>query len=86
MNDALSTRVLNLVAATFDVPLEEVTVKSSPETLPEWNSLGQLNLLLALEQEFGLQVAPEQAYELVSVDAIIRFLRTTAAGNASSST
>jgi acyl carrier protein len=73
--DELTKRILDLVAATFDVPVEELSEATAPENLPEWNSLGQLNLVLALEQEFGLQIAPEQTYEMVSVAEIVRILR-----------
>ena len=75
MTDELTKQILDIVAATFDVPAAELSEATSPENLPEWNSLGQLNLILALEQEFGLQIAPEQTYDMVSVAEIVRILR-----------
>lgn len=82
MSDLLIERVIELVAATFDVPTAEVTEDSSPDSLSEWNSLGQLNLVLALEQEFGIAIPEDVVLELRSVRAIAAVLRARGVGGA----
>jgi acyl carrier protein len=52
----------------FQVPLDQVTMQSSPETIPTWDSLQHLNLVLALEQEFRIQFTPEEVEQLLSVE------------------
>jgi acyl carrier protein len=67
-------RVREIVATIFEVPLAEVTGTSSPESIERWDSLGRLLLLVELEQEFGVQLPPEQAEQMVSVAAIAAIL------------
>jgi acyl carrier protein len=70
----LDDRVRRIVATTFNVPLEEISTDTSPESLAQWNSLGQLVLILELEREFDLELSPEQGERLKSVAAITELL------------
>ncbi len=68
MNTSMLERVQRIVADVFGVPLEEVLPESSPDTIAAWDSLQHLNLVLALEQEFGIQFTPEEIEQLLSVE------------------
>lgn len=63
-------RVRAMVADLFGLPLEEVRADSSPDNIETWDSLQHLNLVLALEQEFGMQFTPEEIEQLLSVELI----------------
>ena len=67
-------RVRQLVAMLFHAPLEEVTAETSGKTLPRWDSMGHLTLILELEQEFLVQLAPEQVDRMTSVGKIVEVL------------
>ena len=71
---ALPSRVRQIVAEVFSIPAAEVKLESSPETVENWDSVGHLNLVLALEQEFHLQFSPTQIETMVSVEKIIGYL------------
>jgi acyl carrier protein len=43
-------------------------------SVAEWDSLTALNLIALLEEEFGLQVAPDDVDQLVSFQLIHQFL------------
>ena len=60
-----------IVADIFEVPFETVTAQSSPDTIATWDSMHHLNLVLALEQEFGVQFSPEEIEQLLSVELIV---------------
>jgi acyl carrier protein len=68
---AIASRVERLVAEVFNLPLEAITLQSSPETIEGWDSMGQLNLIIALEQEFGVQFSVEDVEKMVHVQGII---------------
>ena len=73
-SDGFSNRVREIVSTIFEVSIEDVTAESSPDTIERWDSLGRLVLLVELEQEFGVQLSPEQAERLTSVAGIIAVL------------
>jgi len=63
-------QVREIVSDIFQIPIEQVNLDSSPETIEAWESIQHLNLVLALEQEFGLSFSPEEMATMLSVEAI----------------
>lgn len=53
-------RVLTLAADVFQVPEASLGPNSSPDTVETWDSLHHLSFVLALEQEFGIQISPKR--------------------------
>lgn len=74
MNVAIVSRVQRIMSDIFSVPVERITLESSPDTIEAWDSLQHLNLMLALEQEFGLEIAPEEVERLVSVQDMVMWV------------
>ena len=70
MSDAIVSQVRQIVADIFEVSESEVTDESFPDSLKNWDSVAHLNLILALEQQFGVTFEEEQIAELVTVDVI----------------
>jgi acyl carrier protein len=66
--------VRRIVADVFNLPIDEVLPTSSPETIESWDSEQHLNLVLAVEQEFGVQLAPEDIEQFASVGEIAKLL------------
>jgi acyl carrier protein len=63
-------RLQQIVADIFQVPVEQVGPQSSPDNIETWDSLQHLNLVLALEQEFGVEFTPEEIEQLLSVELV----------------
>ncbi len=74
MNHSHLDQVRTIFSDVFQVPLDQVTPQSSPETIPTWDSLQHLNLVLALEQEFCIQFTPEEIEQLLSVEVVAAIL------------
>jgi len=72
MTEYIFDQVRQIAANVFNVPLEKVTIKSSSTTIENWDSLQLLNLVLALEQEFGVQFEPEDIEQMISVELIVK--------------
>ena len=47
--------------------MEQITAASSPQTLENWDSIQHLNLVLAVEEKFGVQLSPEEIEEMKNV-------------------
>jgi acyl carrier protein len=67
-------RVRRITADVFNVPVETILPESSPDNIEAWDSLHHLDLVLALEQEFGTQFTPEEIEQLLSVEVIASLL------------
>ncbi|MFP8878453.1 MAG: acyl carrier protein [Myxococcota bacterium] len=72
MSDGIVGQVRQTVADIFEIPESEITDESFPDAMESWDSVGHLNLILALEQQFGVTFEEEQIADLVTVDAIVR--------------
>lgn len=68
------------IATTLRVPLQSITESTVNEDLPAWDSMGQVNLLMAIEQTFDIYVEVEDFERLVSVPAILEYLNARRAG------
>ncbi len=79
MSESVEDRTRKIVAEVFGVPLEQVTAQSSHETVEGWDSLNILNVLMAVESEFGVSISPEEAASFVSVQKIMTVLESKGA-------
>ena len=52
----------------------ELLEESSPDTIASWDSLGHLNLVIALEEEFGIRLSAEDMLAMRSVGTIRQIL------------
>jgi len=71
---ALASRVVALVTRELNVPAGSVTAATASTDLDEWDSLGHLQICMALESEFGISPELETLAELDSVPAIVDYL------------
>ena len=71
MRDDCIDQVRQIVADIFTVPLDSVTADSSPQSIESWDSMAHLNLVLSLEQAFGVNITPDEIAEMISVSAIV---------------
>jgi acyl carrier protein len=71
---AKSEQVRQIIADTLFMSLEEIGEDASQESVRNWDSLQQLNLVLALEQTFNLRLKPEEFAAMTSVEKILEQL------------
>jgi acyl carrier protein len=64
----------DLIAQVFGVQPEEVKDESGPETVEGWDSLGHLNLVMEIEEIYGLELSTDDALEIVDVGSLKRIL------------
>ena len=74
--NGLDRRVYRTLSAALGVDETELTDDSSPESVPAWDSLNHLNVILAMESEFGIELSAEDAFAMSTVARIRDVLRT----------
>ena len=72
------TTLREIMALTFEVDEATITAETAQATCPKWDSLGHLNLMLAVEDAFGVRLSVDDIPRLTSVPAILAHLRALA--------
>lgn len=65
-----NTKIKQLMSLVFEVPFESISVDSSSDNIENWDSLRHLNLILALEEEFGISIPDDEVGNLVNYKLI----------------
>ena len=64
----------DVVSKVFGVERRAVSDTTSNTTLPEWDSLGHMTLVVELEATYGVALSPDDALAMTDVAAIKRVL------------
>ena len=67
----LETKLMDLMARELDIPRDEITPEASFTEDLEVDSLGVVELLMALEDEFGVRISDDEAEGLTTVGEAI---------------
>ena len=70
MKNKVELRIKNVMAAVFKTSVEQIQDDSSPETIESWDSLGHMNLVVALEEEFVIEFKDDEIVEILTFSAI----------------
>ncbi len=73
----LKEKIINVMALVFEVPDSEINEESSLDSIENWDSLRHLNLILALEDEFGVSIPDEEVGNMVNYKIIYYVLSET---------
>ena len=63
-------KLKEVLSRIFNVSLDTITEDASPDTIESWDSLRHMNLVLALEEEFGVEFTDDQVVEILSYKLI----------------
>ena len=79
MAEAVADRVRAIIAEQLGVKLEEVTDSASFIEDLGADSLDTVELVMALEEEFGIEIPDEDAEKMTHVGEAIKYIETKAA-------
>ena len=74
VNPSLTQQVLSLLVDALQVPKEQVNSDLSFGDLPQWDSMGHMEVMMTLEERFGVEINPETIASLTSIPAISAYL------------
>lgn len=78
--ETLEARLHDLFSKVLGISPDSISDDSSPDNTPEWSSIAHLNLIMAIEDEFEIQLSPEQTLEMLSLRLIKLYLEETGRG------
>ena len=74
MSSQLFEKVRGITGDILEVSPDQITPQSSSENIETWDSVHHLNLILAFEQEFGIQLEAEEIDQMNNVERITTIL------------
>jgi maltose O-acetyltransferase len=75
----LVARVKSVIASTFSID-GEVDLDWGPKEIPKWDSMGQLRLTLALEEQFKIAISEDQLVDMLSVGRVCTIVQDCVTG------
>lgn len=67
-------RVAKVFSIAFLVSADTITSATTPEDVARWDSLGHMNMVAALEKEFGVTFEVDEIMNMASVAEILNVL------------
>ena len=68
----MQDNIKQIVSDILDIPRERITVSMEMQNTPEWDSLRHMQIVLAVEQNFG--IGPLSAEEIVAMTRFVNIL------------
>ena len=68
----IKDKVFEIIANVLNVSVTEITLESTVGDFPSWDSLGQLNILQSVQDEFDVEFEPEEMMDIEDVNDIIK--------------
>ena len=71
----LDEQIRSLLSEALQVPSEQVINDLHFGDLPQWDSMGHMEVMISLEERFGVEITPDTIAELISFSAIRNYLK-----------
>ena len=76
----MEQKLKQIMANIFETEEDEITDESSMDNIEKWDSLKHINLIIAIEEQFGISIDEEEMVEMTSFTEIKRILRDNGVG------
>jgi acyl carrier protein len=75
VNDDVETRLIRCFSAIFPDLDNKQILRATIASVAEWDSIATVTLVNIIEEEFKIQVDPEDVEPLMSFEQFLRYLR-----------
>lgn len=63
-------KIREILSSVLGVPVDRISEAANMDDVEQWDSLAQMNLVLALEEEFGVVIPDDEVGTMVTVPLI----------------
>lgn len=74
-------KVRKLVAEVFQIRESDITLQTNMKNIDSWDSLTHMELIVSLEDEFGIEFTADEIMEMVDVGKIEKIVGEKVNGN-----
>jgi len=72
----MNEKLANILTEVFDIKISEINENLTNESVSNWDSLTQMDLVTSLENEFNIQLEMLEIVSLTSIRKIIEILES----------
>ncbi len=66
----MENRIKKVMSNVFNINVDSINNESSPDNIENWDSLKHMNLIVALEEEFGIEFDDNDIENLLNFQLI----------------
>ena len=70
----LRNKTVKIFSKIMEVEASSVTDDSNPDNIEGWDSLTHIELISAIEEEFSIQISPEDSIDLENFSMLLSFI------------
>lgn len=70
------SKIEKIFQDVFDDPNIQIDESASPDTIAEWDSFTNIQLLAAVEDEFGIKFTTAEAMEIHGIRELLTFINS----------
>jgi acyl carrier protein len=71
----IEVRIKQVMSDVFNIDINSINDTSSPDNIENWDSLKHMNLIIALEEEFGVIFDDQEIVESMNYALIVNILK-----------
>ncbi len=72
----IENRTRTVMTKVLQTPAQEIAAEASRKNLAAWDSLAHMNLMLALEEEFGVEFSDQEIADCDNLPLLLDTLRS----------
>ena len=76
--------IKSTIATTLEVPVQGLGANSSSQTIEAWDSIGHINVVMALEQRFNVKFTMDEIVQIQNVSTICEVIKSKVQGDGNS--
>lgn len=67
----MENRIRKIMSNVFLIDESDIKEDASPETISQWDSIGHLNLITSIEEEFDILFDQDQIVEMLNLNLVV---------------
>jgi len=67
----MKDKIFQIVSKIMEIPLNDINIDSSPDTIANWDSLRHIKLILAIEEILNIQFSDDEIVSITNVRSLI---------------
>ena len=68
-------KLKSIIEETFNCNLKNFKLSTQLKKIPNWDSFNHINLMVAIENEFDIEISPKEVEKILKISDIIDLLK-----------